>query len=81
MQHVELPRPGIKSVPPALEARSLDHWTTREVQTAGSEVSLCASERGAPAIKSPPSSLPTHSLQNPQTAALTVAVEPDAWQI
>ena len=25
------PQPGIKPLPPALEARSLNHWTTREV--------------------------------------------------
>ena len=25
------PRPGIETAPPALEARSLNHWTTREV--------------------------------------------------
>ena len=27
-----IPRPGIKPVPPALEARSLNLWTAREVQ-------------------------------------------------
>ena len=27
----DLPPPGIKPVPPALGARSLNHWTTREV--------------------------------------------------
>ena len=26
-----VPRPGIEPAPPALEARSLNHWTTREV--------------------------------------------------
>ena len=26
-----VPQPGIKPVPPAVEARSLNHWTTREV--------------------------------------------------
>ena len=26
-----VPRPGIKPVPPALKARSFNHWTTREV--------------------------------------------------
>ena len=26
-----VPRPGIKPVPPALEAQSLNHWATREV--------------------------------------------------
>ena len=26
-----VPRPGINPVPPALEARSLNHWTAREV--------------------------------------------------
>ena len=26
-----VPRPGIEPVPPAVEARSLNHWTTREV--------------------------------------------------
>ena len=26
-----VPRPGIKPTPPALEAWSLNHWTTREV--------------------------------------------------
>ena len=26
-----VPQPGIKPVPPALEAQSLNHWTTREV--------------------------------------------------
>ena len=25
------PQPGIKPTPPALEAQSLNHWTTREV--------------------------------------------------
>ena len=25
------PRPGIEPVPPAVEAQSLNHWTTREV--------------------------------------------------
>ena len=27
---------GIEPVPPALEAQSLNHWTTREVQLSGS---------------------------------------------
>ena len=31
MWHAELPQPGIEPMPPALEARSLNHWTTREV--------------------------------------------------
>ena len=26
-----IPQPGIKPLPPALEACSLNHWTTREV--------------------------------------------------
>ena len=26
------PRPGLEPTPPALEARSLNHWTAREVQ-------------------------------------------------
>ena len=26
-----VPRPEIKPVPPAVEAQSLNHWTTREV--------------------------------------------------
>ena len=26
-----VPRPGIEPEPPALEARSLNHWTSREV--------------------------------------------------
>ena len=26
-----VPQPGIEPVPPALEAQSLNHWTTREV--------------------------------------------------
>ena len=26
-----VPQPGIEPVPPAVEARSLNHWTTREV--------------------------------------------------
>ena len=26
-----LPEPGIKSMPPAVEAQSLNHWTAREV--------------------------------------------------
>ena len=30
LRHVELPQPGIKLVPPAAEAQSLNHWTTRE---------------------------------------------------
>ena len=30
MQHL-IPQPGIKPRPPALGARSLTHWTTREV--------------------------------------------------
>ena len=29
--HVELPRPGIEPVPPAVEGQSLNHWTTGEV--------------------------------------------------
>ena len=33
MRHAELLRPGIEPVPPALQAQSLNHWTTREVQT------------------------------------------------
>ena len=28
-----VPRPGIEPVPPAVEARSLNHWTAREVHT------------------------------------------------
>ena len=31
LQHVELPQPGIKPVPPAVEAWSLKHWATKEV--------------------------------------------------
>ena len=31
VRHVELPRPGIEPMPPALGAQSLNHWTTREV--------------------------------------------------
>ena len=27
------PRPGIESMPPAVEVRSLNHWTVREVPT------------------------------------------------
>ena len=27
-----VPRPGIEPAPPAVEAQSLNHWTTREVQ-------------------------------------------------
>ena len=30
-QHMERPRPGIEPMPPAVEARSLNHWATREV--------------------------------------------------
>ena len=30
MWHVELPAPGVKPVPSAVEARSLTHWTIRE---------------------------------------------------
>ena len=26
-----IPRPGVESVPPAVEARSLNHWTARDV--------------------------------------------------
>ena len=26
-----VPRPGIKAVPPAVKAQSLNHWTAREV--------------------------------------------------
>ena len=26
-----VPQPGIESMPPAVEAQSLNHWTTREV--------------------------------------------------
>ena len=28
---ISVPRPGIEPMPPAVEARSLNHWTTREV--------------------------------------------------
>ena len=31
MQQRRVPKPGIKPVPPALGARSLNHWITREV--------------------------------------------------
>ena len=33
LRHVEIlvPQPGIKPMPSPLEARSLNHWTTREV--------------------------------------------------
>ena len=31
MRHAELPLPGIRPVPPAVEVQSLNHWTTREV--------------------------------------------------
>ena len=31
LRHVELPRPGIEPAAPAVEAGSLNHWTTREV--------------------------------------------------
>ena len=27
------PQPGVEPMPPAVEARSLNHWTTREVPT------------------------------------------------
>ena len=27
---ISVPRPGIEPVPPAVEAQSLNHWTTRE---------------------------------------------------
>ena len=30
-QHTKLPQPGIKPAPSAVEAWSLNHWTTREV--------------------------------------------------
>ena len=30
-RHVELPWPGIEPMPPAVEAQSLNHWTTREI--------------------------------------------------
>ena len=33
MRHGDLPQPGIKPMPPAVEAWSLNHWTTREVPT------------------------------------------------
>ena len=35
MWHAEIlvPRPGIEPVPPAMEAQSLNHWTTREYPT------------------------------------------------
>ena len=29
--HADLTQPGMQTVPPAVEARSLNHWTTREV--------------------------------------------------
>ena len=29
--HVELPWPGVEPMPPAVEAQSLNHWTTKEV--------------------------------------------------
>ena len=32
---VSVPWPGIKPVPPALEAETLNQWTTREVSTTG----------------------------------------------
>ena len=32
LQQVELPHPGIEPEPPAVEAWSLNHWTTREAQ-------------------------------------------------
>ena len=28
-----VPQPGVEPAPPALEAQSLNHWTTREVPT------------------------------------------------
>ena len=33
MQHggILVPRPGIETMPPAMDAHSLNHWTTREV--------------------------------------------------
>ena len=31
MQHAELPWLGIKAMLPAVEAQSINHWTTREV--------------------------------------------------
>ena len=31
--HAELLRPGIEPVPSAVEVRSVNHWTTREVPT------------------------------------------------
>ena len=34
-----VPRPGIEPAPPALEAQSLNHWTTKEVLKVGSLMS------------------------------------------
>ena len=31
-RHVELPQPGIEPMPPAVEAWSVNHWITKEVQ-------------------------------------------------
>ena len=33
-RHAKLPHPRIEPVPPAVEAQSLNHWTTREVPNA-----------------------------------------------
>lgn len=49
--------------------------------TTGFRGCLHASERGAPTVKGSLPSLPTHFLQNPQTKALILAVETDAWHI
>ena len=44
-QHVELPQPGIEPMPPALEAQSLNHWTTRELESCYF-LKLCPIENG-----------------------------------
>ena len=46
MKHVELYQPGIKPVPPEVEAQSLNHWTTREVLGAFIMLHFCLHNLG-----------------------------------
>ena len=44
---ISVPQPGIKPAPPIVEARSLNHWTAREVQDDSFKIHTLVAERAA----------------------------------
>ena len=50
-----VPQPGIKPAPPAVEARSFNHWTAREVPKFMLLKRIIQDFPGGPAVKTSPS--------------------------